>query len=417
MPKPRILFLTGHLPYPPISGGRRRELELLRRLADRFVFDLHVVSKTPEEDEGNAGALGSSCARVRIRASVEPSPEPGRTPTHPYLVRRHASPEMSALVERALRAGEADAVHVEGFYLIQHVPASCPVPVVLVEQNVEYVLWHQRIRSARTGRERRQRLTEYAATLQAEIAAWRRATLLGAVTEDDRRAMLEALPGASVRLVPNGVDHLGAASGTAQTRCAVADPVSVTGRLVVFVGNFAYAPNVDAARHLVERIFPLVVSAVPDARLVLVGNDPPAEVRALASRAVVVTGRVPSVEPFLRAADVVVCPLREGGGVKVKVLEALRAGTAIVTTPVGAQGLGAGAERALVVAERPRAFARAVVALLRDERARADARRAAGAFAATLPTWADAAAALASCYDEVLEARPVDAAGGVRSEP
>jgi polysaccharide biosynthesis protein PslH len=132
--------------------------------------------------------------------------------------------------------------------------------------------------------------------------------------------------------------------------------------------------------------------------LELVGASPPPAVAALAGPQVVVTGRVPSVRAHLDAADLVVCPLRFGGGVKVKVLEALAAGRAIVGTPVSAQGLGAAAE-ALTLGRDARELAANVVRLLSDPAACARMEHAARTAAARLPGWDRAAAELASCWE------------------
>jgi glycosyltransferase involved in cell wall biosynthesis len=299
-----------------------------------------------------------------------------------------------------LDRGRMDLVHVEGFYLMHHVPAGSGVPILLVEQNVEYTIWHQRMRLARGRGQHRRNLAEYAVTLQAEIEAWKRSSLCAAVTEEDRATMRAAVPDLDVRLIPDGADHvstIGEASGGPGSAPAKTDePV------VAFVANFGYLPNVDAALYLTERIMPRVAAKVPSVKLFLVGNAPPPEIRAFESDRVTVTGRVPAVEPYLDAADVVVCPLREGGGVKVKVLEALTRGKAVVTTSVGAQGLSSRATDALVVQDTARSFARAVTALLTDESQRRSLEKAAAAFAETLPTWNEAAAALAGCYQNLI---------------
>ena len=104
------------------------------------------------------------------------------------------------------------------------------------------------------------------------------------------------------------------------------------GSCILFVGNFAYEPNIDAALYFSNIIFPLILQDVPNAKLFIVGNDPPPQILSLKmNRQIEVTGYVDSVIPFYRMTDVVVCPLRIGGGVKVKVLEALNAGKAIVS--------------------------------------------------------------------------------------
>jgi glycosyltransferase involved in cell wall biosynthesis len=147
-----------------------------------------------------------------------------------------------------------------------------------------------------------------------------------------------------------------------------------------------------------------------------VGNAPPPEVCALADDRTIVTGQVDDVLPYLDAATVIVCPLRIGGGIKVKAIEALRRGKAIVSTPVGAQGLDGPARAALAIAEDDAKFASHVVSLLLDPGERGRRERRAATAARALPSWDDGAAALTAAYGELLEehrAEPV-AAGAAR---
>jgi GT2 family glycosyltransferase/SAM-dependent methyltransferase len=138
---------------------------------------------------------------------------------------------------------------------------------------------------------------------------------------------------------------------------------------LLFVGNFAHDPNVDAARHLVRVIMPLVWREMPGVGLTLVGGNAPEEVRALASSGVAVPGWVPDLRPLLARSVALTAPLRYGAGVKGKVTEALGAGLPVVTTPVGAEGVGAVDGRDLLIASEPEAYAAHVVRLLRDAEA------------------------------------------------
>ena len=148
-------------------------------------------------------------------------------------------------------------------------------------------------------------------------------------TERDRLA-LEALgTGTRVVRIPFGVP----AVDTALAPEGAAPPE------VVFVGNFRHPANVDAAVWLAGTLFPPVRDRVPDARLTIVGASPTPEVRALAGEAVSVTGPVDDVVPYLDRAAVVAAPIRLGGGMRVKVLEALAAGKAVVATPLAVEGL------------------------------------------------------------------------------
>jgi polysaccharide biosynthesis protein PslH len=379
----RVLFLTCHLPYPPFSGGRRREYELIRRLAGRVHFEVVAVSKTPDQDRTHAGVFGD--AKI-FEAANDWNGSAAR------LVQRHDCEGVREYLRSRILAGAVDLVHVEGFYLMQHVPTPCPVPVLLVEQNVEYTLWLQRVLHESNGALRAAHLTELRHTWAAELDAWGRSDLLAVLTADDRDEVLAADPRREVRIVPDGADH---ANGTGSNEAK--HP------LVVFVGNFAYQPNEDAALYLCDEIVPHVVREVPDVRVVLVGTSPSAEVRARAAQSenVVVTGWVPRVEPYLDAAHVVVAPLRVGGGIKVKMLEALSRGRPIVATSVAAQGLGDASSDCIRIADDPREFAKHVLELLASAEARHKLAQAARSFSHTLPSWDEAALRLLECYREI----------------
>lgn len=208
----------------------------------------------------------------------------------------------------------------------------------------------------RTGDERLLRAADE--SREVEQALWRMADVVYYPSASETAAVLALLPDACARTVPLYYFD------PAETA------IEAAGRRmqdVVFVAGFGHPPNVDAAKWLVQEIFPHVLARVPDARLLLVGSNPTGEVRALASAIVTVTGYVTDEElaGYYRRCGVAVVPLRFGAGVKGKVLEALHHGLPIVTTSVGAQGL-AGLEDAAVVRDEAHAIADALVQTMAD---------------------------------------------------
>jgi glycosyltransferase involved in cell wall biosynthesis len=389
----RILFLTCHLPYPPVSGGRRREFELLKRLGRDYDIRLVCVSKTYDEDVANAGELAAHCRSVAVFAA-ELVEDPQLAPQ----CARHVSGDCAAYIEDLVASEGVDAIHVEGFYLMQHVPRSA-APVLLVDQNVEYLLYRQRATERGLSRAERKRASHDAElTRGAEWDAWGRSDVIGAVSSDDLRYIRNHVHDRPVVLLPDGVDHLDVVDDE------IVEPVGPlpVSPSLVFVGNFAYQPNIDAAAHLVRDILPRIRARIPDVELWLVGNDPAPDVRALAGDGVTVTGRVPSVIPYIEAADVFVCPLRIGGGIKVKLLEAASIGAAIATTSVGVQGFPECTCHAFVVEDDDAKYARRVAQLLTHPRERDALAAAARDLARGLPTWEDAAARVARCYEELI---------------
>jgi glycosyltransferase involved in cell wall biosynthesis len=140
---------------------------------------------------------------------------------------------------------------------------------------------------------------------------------------------------------------------------------------MLFVGKMDYAPNVDAVQYFCRHILPAIRRLEPLAHLHVVGRAPATAVRALHTGSdVVVTGTVPDVTPHFDAASVVVVPLRIGGGTRVKILEALSRGKAVVSTVVGAEGLAVEHGVHLAIARRPREFAMRCAGLLADRAGR-----------------------------------------------
>ena len=136
---------------------------------------------------------------------------------------------------------------------------------------------------------------------------------------------------------------------------------------LIFVGNFSHFPNVDAAVWIGREIMPRLLERCPGVRLNLVGIYPPKEVLSLAGDAIHVLGAVPQVEPFLRRATLVLAPMRIGGGMRMKVLQAMALGKAVITTPRGAEGLAVdGQEPPLLIASKAEELADAAGRLLEN---------------------------------------------------
>jgi glycosyltransferase involved in cell wall biosynthesis len=226
------------------------------------------------------------------------------------------------------------------------------------------------------------------AALREERRILRRADGVVVYTERDLRLVAPALrPGTELVTIPLGWD-------VPATAC---DPVGAAPPTLLFVANFRHLPNVDAALTLGRRIMPLVRAQHPDVRLDIVGSSPPPDVLRLAGGDIEVTGAVPSVTPYLERAAVVVVPIALGGGMRVKVVEALAAGKAVVASTRAAEGLTARIGEDLVVADGDAETAAAVGRLLADTEARRQMGGNARAWAVRALSWA----AMADAYDEL----------------
>jgi glycosyltransferase involved in cell wall biosynthesis len=212
-----------------------------------------------------------------------------------------------------------------------------------------------------------------------EPALCRRFDRVLAVSSEDRAGLLELAPS-----LPVNVFRYGAEPSLFQL------PLREHGEgQVLFIGSYIHPPNVDAATWFARSIFPMVQVQVPAARVTYVGGNPPDSVReAATAQGIHVTGWVADVTPYLARADIGVVPLRSGGGVKLKTLELMAAGKAIVTTAIGIEGIDARDGEHVLVADTAESFATQVVRLLRDDALRARLARNARELAVRGHQWA-----------------------------
>lgn len=178
-------------------------------------------------------------------------------------------------------------------------------------------------------------------------------------SEDEARIVRALVPGKPVTVLPPYFYDKAEIRSYEAAHFATRDEL-------LFVGGFPHAPNVDAALFMATEIMPLVWPQRPATKLVLVGYAPPPEVCALASDRIEVTGQVPSIEPFLDRARLSLAALRYGAGVKGKTVDALRLGVPVVSTAIGAEGIGIEPGRDALLAEDARGLANAVLILLGD---------------------------------------------------
>ena len=228
-----------------------------------------------------------------------------------------------------------------------------------------------------------------------DVRAWRRfeAKVLRRVdavvvfTDRDARVLATASPATPVVQIPLGTDFV--------DRTFLDRVIDGT---VLFVGNFVHPPNIDAARRLIARIFPRVIAAHPGASLLVVGDEAPVDVAAASNRRINVTGLVPDPVPYIECAAVVAVPIRFGGGMRVKVLEAIAAGKPLVASRLAVEGLGLVDGKHFLAAETDDDFVSQISALLADEAFRRRIGAAARRWALDHLAWDTSIAAYESLY-------------------
>ena len=300
---------------------------------------------------------------------------------------------MQRLLDRLLTETTFDLVQVEDNSMASY-SYRMRTPTVLTEHEVRLPsptersgLWKASLVQRVLNKAEQRRWRGYQPTV------WRRFDRIQVFTPHDAAAIQTIAPdlASRVRVNPFGVEPL-----------LEADPSREESDTVVFVGGFYHQPNVEAALWLGKEIMPLLRTLRPGVRLIIVGSYPTKAVQALASDDTVVTGRVPAVEPFLERAAVVLVPVRTGGGMRLKVLQAMAMGKAVVTTPIGAEGLAAaGCQPPLAVNKTAEEIARATAALLAADDTRRALGRRARAYVTEHYSWSAYGRRLEAIYAEL----------------
>jgi len=342
-----LLFLAGRLPRRGVDGSWVL-VELLCHLAARHAVTLLAIVEDLDERE-LAAPLEAAGVRVELverRSYAAVANLHHQTPTR--LARDYSHPALRAAVDRVLRKVAFDVVQVD-YIEMAHVAAPwlAGVPSIYVCHEAQEVA---AARGGGSGFEvRRARLHEGAVVRQVGHTV--------CLSEEDRAVLARSNPGAPLTTIPSAIDvapwdrDLGEARASSE---------------VLFVGSFGHPPNVDAVRWLLAEIFPRVRAARPEATLRIVGAGPPEDLVAGAPDGVEFAGFVPDLVAAHHRAAVVVVPLRQGGGVRGKVLEAWAGRCAVVGTSVAAAGLGAEDGREMLLADDAAGFAAAVVRCLED---------------------------------------------------
>jgi glycosyltransferase involved in cell wall biosynthesis len=357
---PRILALTSRVPWPPREGHQLRSYHVLDAATSQH--EVHLLSCLRTDDDPAKG----SPLRDKL-AGFETFPIPaeqsrtalartlvrgGFTRT-PFVVAKYALASLHRRV--AELAGRFDLVHVDMLPLMAVITGIDPrIPVVLNAHNVEHTLLAARL-DVESRRWARSFLRNQLPKLRAfERDACRRASTVLACSEDDATQLRQMAPGTPVQVVPNGVDlEMNRPDGTPPK------PLQM-----VFVGQMGWFPNRDGVEWFLAEILPRILAERPDAHFVIVGKTGSLVVPEGLRANVELAGFVDDVrKPVLESAMYVV-PLRAGSGTRLKVLEAMALGKAIVTTRVGAEGIELEPGRDALFADDADGFARSVLRLM-----------------------------------------------------
>ena len=392
----RILFLTSRIPYPPHRGDKLKIWNLMKQLSRRHEIILLTFVANDQEARW-LGQLREICREVHtVRLPVWRSwlncalAMPKKIP---FQVEYYRSRRMEELVHEQIGKTKPEVIHTHLIRMAQYTAEEKNIPVVL-DLTDAVSLYLSRFREIRKNPIAKwllgvelQRMRRY----ESIIGSFDRGLVC---SNTDRSFLLDRYSNLSLGILPNGVD-LETFSSNGST--------GVEPFRIIFTGNMSYFPNADGASFLVRDVLPKIKSVVPQVKLYIVGQNPPASVQALAGENVVVTGFVEDIRSEYLKSMVAVSPIRFGAGTLNKVLEPLALGVPVVSSSIGLEGLGLSGGTDIFVADDAQEFAAAVVRLLTDETLRGAMATRASEQVRTKFSWENISLDLERIYQEVIE--------------
>lgn len=404
----RILWVGHNLAYPPKGGVLQRNYNLLREAAKSY--EIHVLAFDQPATRPD-GVTPDDCVRglQEFCASAHWLPLPWRTgkksrylgavrglfSRDPFAFHWLHSKQMSTGLKKLLEDFTFDVVHFDTLGLAQYISFVKGSAVVLNHHNIESYMMERRarlesniIRSYYWNREARR-------LRKAEMQWCPKFNKNIVVSKDDEDLLSGSVPGIETTIVPNGVD----------TSFFTPRP-DPEGRTLLFCGGLGWYPNRQAIQHFFDRIWPKLVRRIPDVEIFVVGRTPPTWLRRLTASdpRIHAPGFVEDVRPYFRRATAYVCPIRDGGGTRLKILDALAMGLPVIATPFACSGLTLEDNKEVLLAEKADDFVSRIEEVLSNTSLRKRLATAGRKAVENKYSWTTIGASLYSAYEHAYNA-------------
>ncbi|HKB88271.1 MAG TPA: glycosyltransferase family 4 protein [Patescibacteria group bacterium] len=360
----KILMLTPYLPFPDSSGGQIRSYNLIRDLSKKHEITLFSLIKDSSEKRFVV-ELEKYCKKVMVfKRSKSPWTLRNILLTgfgpYPFLVIRNLSSQEKKAVKEEIKINKYDLIHAETFYVMPHIPDT-KIPILLVEQTIEYLVYKHYVESLKNPFLKLVLSIDVAKLRFWETRFWKKADGVVAVSAADKKEMIKLAPNLDVGLVPNGV-NLDFFKQKENWNNKIPK--------ILFVANFKWLQNVEAAELLLNKVFPLIREKNKTAKLWIVGQFIPEEISKFRSKNIIIDSLKEDDQESIRKcyyeSSVFVSPLQGPGGTRLKHFAAMASKLPLITTSVGAEGLGAKDGLNIIVRDTPKLLADGVVDILLD---------------------------------------------------
>lgn len=366
----RILWVSHFVPYPPKGGCFQRSYNLIRRVGARH--DLHLVALRhkqathPEAEVARAkDELSSICRSVDI-VDLADRTQPvnlamrgllGLLAADPLTVSVVRSDDVRERIRRLTAQHRFDVAHLDTIGLAEYLPDVAGIASVMTHHGAEAFMIRRRIPREPNAVKKLFFLAEWFLLDRYERRMCPAVDANVTMSVLDQQILQKAAPDAEFAVVGNGVD------------VDLFTPVTPSeSPAVIFAGRLDQYSNREGILYFLREAWPLIRREFPGALMHVIGMNAPRSLQDLAAAdpQIKLHGFVPDVRPYFRAATVALCPVRDGGGTRIKILDALAMGMPIVSTTIGAEGIDVTPEQDILIADTPQDYSRQVARVFRD---------------------------------------------------
>ena len=391
----KILFLSAWFPYPPDNGARIRAYNLMKGLSQKHeVFMISLL-----QDDSNAEDsryLSDICEVVSVHESNWFKPRGMKSllalfSNRPRSVVCTYDDRIRMSIENAISRIAPDVIVASSLGIAHYVPQGVSVPKILDQHNCEYAVMKRAADKIANPLKRWRAAAGWKKAARWEANLCRRFDAITAVSGNDRALILKAAPDlADIHIIPNGVD----------TSHYDPDLWKPEHGALVYNGALTYSANLDAVQYFISEIYPILRQKGKDFKLRITGSNKGVDLTAIENcPGVELTGYVSDIRDVLAKSAVCVVPLREGGGSRLKILEAMAAGVPVVSTSMGAEGIDVEHKTQIMLADSAEQFAESIVQVVDNPELTSDLRTAARRFVEQKYDWSS----ISSRFTKVVE--------------
>lgn len=381
----KILFTCKEFPHAKIIGGPIIIYNRIKYLSKKNLVSLAAFIRDGEKN--HIPSMEPFCHDLRL-IPLPPKRSPLKvcwdffiSPIPHYFLRAHGSQEMAETIADMVRKDRYDFVIAEYSVMGQFIHNNSqlpPVQRIISVHECYYLARHKAFHLHKFGANKLKEAITLKGLKKYEFDMYKNADKVLTLTPQGKEELLRICPGLDIDVVPHGVDV---------EYYSFSEPQELE-KSVVFVGNYPHYPNTDAVLYFHQEIWPRIKALIPEIKFYVVGQAPPPEIQNLSQdKAIIVTGRVDDVRPYLRKSRVFICPVRLGGGFRGKILEAMAIGRPIVSTSLGAEGIPAVNRENIILADHPEEFTQGIFDLMTDETLFKDIREQARKLVEDMYSW------------------------------